>query len=253
GDLNESDLGYYTVSVRTGGSMGQGNGSVDDHFYLAPKATAAEKKYLVSTSTVNATASGGAGRIASNRDLNIAASNVDNIASNILAGGNITLSGSSLNNQSYENGVQNEYLTYKYTGVTATESFDKLHGLAYFDPDCGNCYYVDADTNTKVTYQLANGATYETLSTGEGLRSVIQAGGAVNASFSNNISNTTTSANAGGLSHAISAPSLNGTSGLQQVSGSQSKQLASAQNLTVGSVQWNNSVTDALKQIGNQG
>ncbi|MDP9705865.1 UNVERIFIED_ORG: filamentous hemagglutinin [Rahnella aquatilis] len=251
GDLNESDLGYYTVSVRTGGSMGQGNGSVDDHFYLAPKATAAEKKYLVSTSTVNATASGGAGRIASNRDLNIAASNVDNIASNILAGGNITLSGSSLNNQSYENGVQNEYLTYKYTGVTATESFDKLHGLAYFDPDCGNCYYVDADT--KVTYQLANGATYETLSTGEGLRSVIQAGGAVNASFSNNISNTTTSANAGGLSHAISAPSLNGTSGLQQVSGSQSKQLASAQNLTVGSVQWNNSVTDALKQIGNQG
>ncbi|AFE58296.1 filamentous hemagglutinin family outer membrane protein [Rahnella aquatilis HX2] len=253
GDLNESDLGYYTVSVRTGGSMGQGNGSVDDHFYLAPKATAAEKKYLVSTSTVNATASGGAGRIASNRDLNIAASNVDNIASNILAGGNITLSGSSLNNQSYENGVQNEYLTYKYTGVTATESFDKFHGLAYFDPDCGNCYYVDADTNTKVTYQLANGATYETLSTGEGLRSVIQAGGAVNASFSNNISNTTTSANAGGLSHAISAPSLNGTSGLQQVSGSQSKQLASAQNLTVGSVQWNNSVTDALKQIGNQG
>ncbi|MQB55581.1 hemagglutinin repeat-containing protein [Rahnella sp. RcJ3] len=253
GDLNESDLGYYTVSVRTGGSMGQGNGSVDDHFYLAPKATAAEKKYLVSTSTVNATASGGAGRIASNRDLNIAASNVDNIASNILAGGNITLSGSSLNNQSYENGVQNEYLTYKYTGVTATESFDKLHGLAYFDPDCGNCYYVDADTNTKVTYQLANGATYETLSTGEGLRSVIQAGGAVNASFSNNISNTTTSANAGGLSHAISAPSLNGTSGLQPVSGSQSKQLASAQNLTVGSVQWNNSVTDALKQIGNQG
>jgi filamentous hemagglutinin len=253
GDLNESDLGYYTVSVRTGGSMGQGNGSVDDHFYLAPKATAAEKKYLVSTSTVNATASGGAGRIASNRDLNIAASNVDNIASNILAGGNITLSGSSLNNQYYENGVQNEYLTYKYTGVTATESFDKLHGLAYFDPDCGNCYYVDADTNTKVTYQLANGATYETLSTGEGLRSVIQAGGAVNASFSNNISNTTTSANAGGLSHAISAPSLNGTSGLQQVSGSQSKQLASAQNLTVGSVQWNNSVTDALKQIGNQG
>lgn len=253
GDLNESDLGYYTVSVRTGGSMGQGNGSVDDHFYLAPKATAAEKKYLVSTSTVNATASGGAGRIASNRDLNIAASNVDNIASNILAGGNITLSGSSLNNQSYENGVQNEYLTYKYTGVTATESFDKFHGLAYFDPDCGNCYYVDADTNTKVTYQLANGATYETLSTGEGLRSVIQAGGAVNASFSNNISNTTTSANAGGLSHAISAPSLNGTSGLQQVSGSQSKQLASAQNLNVGSVQWNNSVTDALKQIGNQG
>ncbi|WP_082001717.1 hemagglutinin repeat-containing protein [Rahnella aquatilis] len=253
GDLNESDLGYYTVSVRTGGSMGQGNGSVDDHFYLAPKATAAEKKYLVSTSTVNATASGGAGRIASNRDLNIAASNVDNIASNILAGGNITLSGSSLNNQSYENGVQNEYLTYKYTGVTATESFDKFHGLAYFDPDCGNCYYVDADTNTKVTYQLANGATYETLSTGEGLRAVIQAGGAVNASFSNNISNTTTSANAGGLSHAISAPSLNGTSGLQQVSGLQSKQLASAQNLTIGSVQWNNSVTDALKQIGNQG
>ncbi|MBU9823898.1 hemagglutinin repeat-containing protein, partial [Rahnella perminowiae] len=256
GLLDDDEIGVYTGTGwrHTGGSNGKGDGAEEEYTFvgLAPTKAASDRKFLVGTSTVTAIASGGAGRIAANRNLTISGDTLDNIASTVLAGSNITLSGTNLNNQSYENSIENEYLTYQYSGTTGVQPADatvipdirkgKRRGVEY-----------RTDLGDKFTYTLTGGPAYETLSTGEGLRAVIQAGGAVNASFSNNISNTTTSANAGGLSHAISAPSLNGTSGLQQVSGSQSKQLASAQNLTVGSVQWNNSVTDALKQIGNQG
>lgn len=256
GLLDDDEIGVYTGTGwrHTGGSNGKGDGAEEEYTFvgLAPTKAASDRKFLVGTSTVTAIASGGAGRIAANRNLTISGDTLDNIASTVLAGSNITLSGTNLNNQSYENSIENEYLTYQYSGTTGVQPAD-----ATVIPDIrkGKRRGVDyrTDLGDKFTYTLTGGPAYETLSTGEGLRAVIQAGGAVNASFSNNISNTTTSANAGGLSHAISAPSLNGTSGLQQVSGSQSKQLASAQNLTVGSVQWNNSVTDALKQIGNQG
>jgi filamentous hemagglutinin len=253
GSLGVSELGYYIKSVRTSGSMGQGNGSIDDYYYLAPNQSAVDKKFLVGTSTVSASASGGAGRIAANRDMSVVATVLDNMASNMLAGGSINLSGSNLNNQSYQNGIQNEYLTYHYSGDLAQYNFDKTHNLNFFNPKNESVNYRRNTTDSTITYNLTGAPTYETVTTGEGLRSVIQAGGAVNASFSNNISNTTTSANAGGISHEIGAPTLNGASGVQQVSGTQAQQLAAGKNLTLGSVQWTNSVQDALKQIGNQG
>ncbi|WP_134706888.1 filamentous hemagglutinin N-terminal domain-containing protein, partial [Rahnella sp. CJA17(1/100)] len=258
GDLDDDELGTYlsTFNYNNGGSGSNGERWSITTSYLAPNQKGSVKEFLEGTSTVTATASGGAGRIAANNNINIAASTLDNVGSNILAGKNISLSGVNLNNQSYENGIQNKYLTYTYTGTLGSDNPDSKDYKKTFatTSDSTQSTVGRGDSvDSTVTYNLSEAPTYENVSTGEGLRSVIQAGGAVNASFSNNISNTTTSANAGGLSHAISAPSLNGTSGLQQVSGSQSKQLASAQNLTVGSVQWNNSVTDALKQIGNQG
>ena len=253
GDLDESELGFYTETVKTGGSTGHSNGSDDEHFYLAPNSSGAEKRYLVASSTVAAQANGGAGRIAANGNLTVAADTLDNIASNILAGGNISLSGQSLNNQSYENGVQNEYLTYQYTGKQASKEFSGRYDLAFFAPDSEQCCFRSNSTDSLVTYNLVGGPVYETVNTGEGYRSVIQAGGAVNASFRDDISNTTTTANAGGLSQVISAPTLMGMPGLQPVSGTPGQQLASAGNLVVGSVQWSESIGSALKQIGNQG
>ncbi|WP_410175510.1 hemagglutinin repeat-containing protein, partial [Rahnella perminowiae] len=253
GDLADDMLGVYTTSRQTGWGGSNGNLEYIRENSLAPTAEGAIQKFLVGTSTVGANASGGAARIAAQRDINVSAETLDNIASNILAGGNISLSGDALNNQSYVNSIENKYITYQYTGNTGSVFKDSTTISDLRDTGYSDVYKFKNTLNSLVTFNLTGAPEYETFSTGEGLRAVIQAGGAVNASFSNNISNTTTSANAGGLSHAISAPSLNGTSGLQPVSGSQSKQLASAQNLTVGSVQWNNSVTDALKQIGNQG
>ncbi|MGV8927047.1 MAG: hemagglutinin repeat-containing protein [Ewingella sp.] len=240
--LDKKDLGYFIKTTHQAGSPGHGNGGDTNHYIMAPLKSVAIQKYLVGTSTLSVSASGGAGRIAANQNIQANADKLDNIASNILAGGAITLSGSNLNNQSYGEGKESKYLTYIYSGETAQYDFNRNHGYNNMDGSVAS-----------LTYNLANAPEYETLSTSEGLRSVIQAGGAVNASFSNNISNTNTTANAGGLSHALNAPNLNGTAGLQPVGATQSQPLAAGKNLVVGSVQWNDSVSNALKQIGNQG
>ncbi|WP_338124574.1 hemagglutinin repeat-containing protein [Ewingella americana] len=257
-DLDNDELGTFssTFHYNNGGSGSNGERYDITTSYIAPNLKGSVKKFLLGTSTVTATANGGAGRIAANRDINVAAGTLDNFASNILAGNSANLSGNSLNNQSYENGVQNEYVTYTFTGTLGGANPKGVDLKSEYQTTSESREWIVGRGNTvnsSVTYNLTGAPTYETTSTGEGLRSVIQAGGAVNASFSNNISNTTTSANAGGISHEIGAPTLNGASGVQQVSGTQAQQLAAGNNLTLGSVQWTNSVQDALKQIGNQG
>ncbi|WP_198555889.1 hemagglutinin repeat-containing protein, partial [Rahnella sp. AA] len=264
GDLNNDDLGIYqtdhTYRDDCGGDSNCGGNNYVEYDttwdYLAPNQQGSVQKYLVGSTILAASANGGAGRIAANGNLNAYAGTLDNISSNILAGGNIGLSGSNLNNQSYLNSAQNEYIAYTYSGKLGAEHASDVDVKNKISSERSATNYKDGrgnSVNSTVTYTISSAPVYETVSTGEGLRAVIQAGGAVNASFSNNISNTTTTANAGGLSHAISAPSLNGTSGLQAVSATKSASLAAGQNLTIGSVQWSNSVTDALKQIGNQG
>ncbi|TPG55388.1 hemagglutinin repeat-containing protein [Ewingella americana] len=256
GFLDDDEIGVYqaTGTRHTGGSNGKGNGATETYTYvgLAPIAAALKRKFLVGTTTVTAQANGGAGRIAAQRNLSVSGGALDNIASNILAGSNITLSGSSLNNQSYQNSTDSEYITYQYKGISGVHPKD-----ATLIPEIrkGNKRGINykTDLGTQLTYKLTGAPTFEHVDTGEGLRSVIQAGGAVNASFSNNISNTNTTANAGGLSHGLNAPNLNGTAGLQPVGATQSQPLAAGKNLVVGSVQWNDSVSNALKQIGNQG
>ncbi|MGC6388928.1 hemagglutinin repeat-containing protein [Ewingella sp. S1.OA.A_B6] len=256
GFLDDDEIGVYqaTGTRHTGGSNGKGNGATETYTYvgLAPTAAALKRKFLVGTTTVTAQANGGAGRIAAQRNLSVSGGTLDNIASNILAGSNITLSGSSLNNQSYQNSTDSEYITYQYTGISGVHPKD-----ATLIPEIrkGNKRGINYETDlgTQLTYKLTGAPTFEHVDTGEGLRSVIQAGGAVNASFSNNISNTNTTANAGGLSHALNAPNLNGTAGLQPVGGTQNQSLAAGKNLVLGSVQWNDSISNALRQIGNQG
>ncbi|QGY33109.1 hemagglutinin repeat-containing protein [Pantoea cypripedii] len=233
-DFALGELESYSVTTHEG-SDGKNNGVNVTRNYVKPVDSGLEKRYLVGTSTVEVTASGGAGRIAASHNLNVAADTLDNLAGNLLAGQDITLSGSELNNQSWQPSVQQEYLTYAY------------------DTQQGSRVYQGTANNASFDFYLTGTPEYETTTTGEGYRAVIQAGGAVNASFSNNISNTTTTANAGGLTHAISAPTLNGTAALQPVSGTQSQQLAGDSGLVVGSVQWTSSVSNALQQIGNQG
>lgn len=258
GDLDNEELGVYlsTFNYNNGGSGSNGERWSITTSYLGPNTKGAVKKFLLGTSTVTAFANSGAGRIAANNNMNIFAGTLDNSGSNLLAGNNIALSGVNLNNHSYENNIQNKYLTYNYTGGLGSDNPKNTDlKTTYKTTSTSNQYTVGRgnNVNSVVTYNLSDAPTFEDISTGEGLRSVIQAGGAVNASFSNNISNTTTTANAGGVSHAISAPVLNGTSGLQPVAGTQGQQLAAGKNLTVGSVQWTDSINSALKQIGNQG
>ncbi|WP_273729522.1 hypothetical protein, partial [Brucella gallinifaecis] len=71
-----------------------------------------------------------AGRIAAGKDIVGTITRFDNIASDMLANGDISLSGGSLNNESTQAGSQNKYLNYRYDGEIAQYDFDKHRSLA---------------------------------------------------------------------------------------------------------------------------
>ncbi|HFV9274704.1 TPA: hemagglutinin repeat-containing protein [Enterobacter asburiae] len=84
-------------------------------------------------------------------------------------------------------------------------------------------------------------------------RAVIQAGGNVTANFTSNISNTNTTANAGGVSNVISTPSLNTLSNQTIGSGVQKQGLNAAGSVAVTSPQWNDRLQGALQQLNGGG
>ncbi|WP_052696968.1 hemagglutinin repeat-containing protein [Pantoea sp. SM3] len=247
--MNVDDLGYYIISVRTGGSFGKGNGSIDDYSYLAPNAQAAVKCYLTETTTVTAQASGGSGRISAGRNLDVTAGQLNNLASSLLAGNSISLSGTTLNNQSWVNGVTSTYLTYKYDGRIGVNKLNDSRNMRYFSPTSENSPFRGNNSSATVTYQLSSAPEYETTYTGDGLRAVIQAGGSVNASFSGDISNTSTTPNAGWAGTTVSAPSLNHVAAVSQVAAQQRQQLAATDKVAINSPEWRDQLQNALQQV----
>jgi hypothetical protein len=73
-------------------------------------------------------------------------------------------------------------------------------------------------------------------------------GGNVTANFTDNISNTSTTANAGGVSNTITAPSLNTLSN-QSIGGSVARQTLAGGPVAVNSPQWQDQLQNALQQI----
>ncbi|USR59973.1 hemagglutinin repeat-containing protein [Lelliottia amnigena] len=213
------------------------------------------RQFLLSESVVQVSATGGAARIAAGRDLTVIAGKLDNRASNILAGRNITLSGGTLNNLSAEGGRKVEYVQAEYH-------------CEWFYSDCGSSewipleklnentwYWWDKDElehRSWVPYILGERTT-EFTPDGGAYRAVIQAGGNVTADFSNDISNTNTTANAGGVSNTISAPSLNTLSNQTIGSGAQKQSLANTGTVAVNSPEWNDQLQGALQQINGGG
>ncbi|BAN95168.1 hypothetical protein E05_04020 [Plautia stali symbiont] len=256
GQLNDDEIGIYkgTEHEVIGGSRGNGNGGIITVPFtsLAPKIDAASRQFLVGSTVISAYSNSGAGRIAANRNLIVSADSLDNNASNLLAGQDINLSGTNLNNQSWQNSIEKQYLLYKYTGVTGSDNTSPTVISDFRNGQYHSVTYRDG-LGSEVVYTLQGAPVYETSQTGEGLRAVIQAGGNVSARVTNNLSNTDTVANAGSMVHAISKPGIVGTAPLQSVGGVQNQQLAAGQTIAVGSPQWNDALTGALQQIGNQG
>lgn len=238
--LKISDLGYYIISVRTGGSFGKGNGSIDDYSYLAPNAQGAVQRYLTETTTLNAQADGNAGRIAAGRNLDVSAIQLNNLASTLLAGNSMSLQGNTLNNQSWFNGVSNTYLTYTYNGRIGNNKLKSDRDLDAFPPNA---------QSATVTYLLTSTPETETIYSGDALRSVIQAGGNVNASFNGDISNTSSTPNAGWVGTIIHAPALNNLAAVSQVNAQQRQQLAATSSIAINSPEWRDQLQNALQQV----
>ncbi len=213
----------------------------DTHYYYKPITGYETRKYALNQIAQVVNAEGGSARISSGRNLTITAAELNNQASAILANNNITLAGNTLNNQSYQSGTYTEYAVYKYVspsyGGGSPGSYSPTHRNTYYDND--------------VTYVLDGHVTES--ENGETFRAVIQAGGNVTANFTSNISNTSTTANAGGVSNVISTPSLNTLSNQTIGSGVQKQGLSNTGTVAVNSPQWNDRLQGALQQLNGGG
>ncbi|WP_312202231.1 hemagglutinin repeat-containing protein [Kosakonia cowanii] len=223
--------------------------------YILPNKNGAVKKFLVDSTINTAQANGGAGRIGSGRKLTVNVDSLDNLGSDILAGSDMVLSGSSLNNQSYTNSVRNKYIIYTYIGQLGDDHASNVDIKHKFNSEKKARIYSDGRVNSLkdyVTYVISGAPVYEMVNSDAGLRANIQAGGNVTANFSSNISNETTTSNAGGVSGTITAPSLNTLSN-QGIGGSVAKQALAAGSASVNSPQWQDQLQNALQQINGGG
>ncbi|ARD63578.1 ShlA/HecA/FhaA protein [Kosakonia radicincitans DSM 16656] len=242
--FDKSEVAYSTGEVCTGGGGEHGHEICNTRYSLRPLTT---KDVTVSQRDVTVFALGGAARLAASGNLTINADKLDNITSTILAGKNITLTGGQLNNNSVQAGTTTTTQNYKYqtdcsaSCQAALETIPDYMSLASFI-DVHNIYVGDG------FLFILNGAPRITQANGELYRAVIQAGGNVSASFSSNISNTTTTSNSGGISTTITAPSLNTLSN-QGIGGSVAKQALAAGPVAVNSPQWQDQLQNALQQI----
>jgi filamentous hemagglutinin len=236
--FNKGDYGYVIESWESGGGSPGHGASPTTHYSSTPTPYLNQrvKEFASGVSTITVTANGGAARIAAGRDLSLYAGQLDNQASNILANNNAYLSGSNLNNQSWFSGSETRYQTYQYG-----------YGLSKVPVPETNVSKGEIKQNY-IVYTATGEVRYER-GEGEIYRSVIQAGGNVVANFANDLSNTTTSPNAGGVSHTINAPTLN-TLSQQTIGNAVEKQALSAgDKAAVNSPEWQDSLQNALQQI----
>lgn len=228
-DMEEGS--YSTVKNRTDVWVGScmsfptypGACSMDEPFFTTSyriNDLGQTKRFAIKRTEVDVTSTGHAARIASANNINITANYLDNSGSNILANRDISLKGEQLNNQSYQASSETEYLVYTASTINAG-------GVTY----------------------ILTGREAESENTANVVRAVIQAGGNVSATFTNDISNTLVTANTDGFSNTIAAPTLTPLSNQSITSGEQAQSLAEADAQDITTPQWRDAVSDALKDI----
>lgn len=238
-----TDYGYIVMeSCSGGGSPGHGAGpTCRDIATPMPMKNSPAKEIAILRTTQTVSANGGAGRISSAQGMVIQAGQLENNASTMLAAKDMFLSGTTLQNQSWTDGTVTRYRTY----VADREQYNRKA-----NPSAS----VDADVYKKTPiHYVAQGDDRDEGSGGTVYRSVIQAGGNVTANFTSNISNTNTTANAGGVSNVISTPSLNTLSNQSVGSGVQKQGLNTTGTVAVNSPQWNDQLQGALQQLNGGG
>ncbi|WP_410374631.1 hemagglutinin repeat-containing protein [Citrobacter freundii complex sp. CFNIH2] len=223
-----------------------------DQYYYTMAESAAEQRFIQKQHRIDVISQGGASRIAAGRNLSVSASSLDNLASLLMAGRNVTLSGNKLNNQSWQAGTDTVYWLYQYVPysdwtVKSPGYANPLLELSAPWPWDGSGSSVRSPLSSTIRF-VYQGRETETAA-GELFRSVISAGGNVSANFTNDISNATTTANAGGVSNTITAPVLNTLTPATVSGGLNSESLTGAGNVNVSAPGWLDSITDGLKEI----
>ncbi|ELY2743460.1 hemagglutinin repeat-containing protein [Cronobacter turicensis] len=254
-DYTELPSGTYGYTVYTtyeeGPSCGGKDGGCDSwdttHYSYVPFAEYTTQRFLINQKKVDVVSAGSASVISSGGNVIISAGSFENQASNLLASKDIRLQGNHLNNQSVQAGTTSEYFVYQYE----SDGNNSLQVSPIPVGGLSNKNTKFTEHNRDVKFKLTGKIT-ET-ENGELYRAVIQAGGNVTANFADNISNTSTTANAGKVSNTINTPPLN-TLSHQSIGGSVQKQgLAGGAAVAVNSPEWKDQLQDALQQINGGG
>ncbi|EOC1289574.1 hemagglutinin repeat-containing protein [Cronobacter muytjensii] len=249
-DIAKEKLEYRTYEHCTGGR----NEHCYTHAVFRLKKPYDDITKALSQKEVIVSSDGGAARISAGKNISINASRLDNIASNIMAGNNVSLIGGSFNNSSVTSGQTSVYQVYRLTWKCDYDcdgyewydipSYTSVGSLRKHYSVVTNSGYVEYVAQPEQITESTEGQTY---------RAVIQAGGNVTANFADNISNTSTTANAGKVSNTITAPSLN-TLSHQSIGGSVQKQgLTGGAAVAVNSPEWKDQLQGALQQINGGG
>lgn len=183
------------------------------------------------TETVTVSASGYAARISGGADMHIRAGRLDNEASFILAGGSMTLSGDTLNNQGWQEGTTGKETVWRLASGSLPKAW-------FTEP-----WY-------KVYRQVSPDATEASGTSPAGqYRAVISAAGDVSASFATDTGNTTVMPRAGGAGNTITVPSLNSLTPPTVSQGVSGEALLNESGTGITGPVWNDALPDTLKDI----
>ncbi|MDK1198106.1 hemagglutinin repeat-containing protein [Cronobacter dublinensis] len=254
-EFTADKIGWTVSEVCTGGGGRNNNEHCRDYYSYHLLSPVEVRRFLLFESEVKASANGPAARLASGGNITVQAGQLENKASNILAGKNMSLSGTRLNNFSAEQGRKNVWQLAEYR----CDLFDKSNCsnkdvTPVIQSYNGKAYWPNGKQfkNSKVPFVFTTQET-EFVTDGGLFRSVISAQGNIEANFSDDISNTSTSARTDGFSNTITAPSLN-TLSHQSIGGSVQKQaLAGGAAVAVNSPEWKDQLQGALQQINGGG
>ncbi|MFB1118922.1 hemolysin BL-binding protein, partial [Dickeya dadantii] len=213
---------------------------------LVPKEEATLQKVVLSDKMVSVSVQGDVAKINAASNIYLNADALLNDASLIYAQHNMLLTGGSLNNKTYQSGALKQYLTYQYAGVDFwTGGIKRTVNLLaekdqtvyiklehkphnYDDSDYDYIRYYSSDNRDtdwtelfsldagSLKFTLAGEPVYERAN-GQTYNATIQAGGAITASFSQNISNTSLQPGSGGFMPAMATPTLAGVNALTPV------------------------------------
>ncbi|EJQ7220567.1 contact-dependent inhibition effector tRNA nuclease [Escherichia coli] len=183
------------------------------------------------TDTMTVSATGHAARISGGADMHIRAGRLDNEASFILAGGSMTLSGDTLNNQGWQEGTTGKETVWRLAS-------DSLPKAWFTEP-----WY-------RVYRQVSPDATEASGTSPVGqYRAVISAAGDVSASFATDTGNTTVMPRAGGSGNTITVPSLNSLTPPTVSQGVSGEALLNESGTGITGPVWNDALPDTLKDI----
>ncbi|WOA55003.1 hemagglutinin repeat-containing protein [Dickeya solani] len=194
-------------------------------YYLMPYKTAVVQSVVIEKKSILVNSTGGIGGIISGNNLDISAQDLNNIASLLSSNRDISLSGVQLSNQSYQAGLITRSLKYGY-GTDLFREFYLSHDYSPFvkqEPWESEEEFLQRERFLKsksrdeyLNYTLI-GEPITEFTPGQTYAATIQAGGAITANFSQNISNTSLQPGSGGFMPAMDTPTLAGVNALTPV------------------------------------